>query len=63
MDVQGAERWRSSWGAWEAADHVGGRQSEGTVAEYMCNTVEVLLAKYMAGINSSKAEKLSEMEV
>ena len=28
----------------------------------MCNAVEVLLVKYMAGINSGEAEKLSEME-
>ena len=28
----------------------------------MCNTVEVLLAKYMAGISSSEAEKLGEIE-
>ena len=28
----------------------------------MCNAVEVLLAKYMAGINSSEVEKLGEME-
>ena len=31
-------------------------------SEFMCNTVEVLLAKYMAGINSGKAEKLGKME-
>ena len=28
----------------------------------MCNAVEVLLVKYMAGISSSEAEKLGEME-
>ena len=28
----------------------------------MYNAVEVLLAKYMAGINSGEAEKLGEME-
>ena len=53
MDARGAER---------AADHVGGRQSGGAVAEYMCNAVEVLLAKFMAGISSGEAEKLGEME-
>ena len=47
---------------WEAAEHVGGRPSNGAVAEYMCNAVEVLLVKYMAGISSSEAEKLGEME-
>ena len=44
------------------AEHVGGRPSEGAVAEYMCNAFEVLLVKYMAGINSGEAEKLGEME-
>ena len=44
------------------ADHVGERQSEGAVAEYMCNAVEVLLAKYMAGIDRGEAAKLGEME-
>ena len=44
------------------AELVGGRLSKGAVAEYMCNAFEVLLVKYMAGINSSKAEKLGEME-
>ena len=28
----------------------------------MCNVVEVLLVKYMAGINSGEARKLGEME-
>ena len=28
----------------------------------MCNAFEVLLVKYMAGINSGEAEKLGEME-
>ncbi len=28
----------------------------------MCNAVEVLLVKYIAGINSGEAEKLGEME-
>ena len=28
----------------------------------MCNAFEVLLVKYMAGINSGKAEKLGGME-
>ena len=28
----------------------------------MCNAVEVLLLKYMAGINSGEAEELGEME-
>ena len=36
--------------------------SEGAVAEYICNAVEVLLVRYMAGINSGEAEKLGEME-
>ena len=44
------------------AELVGERQSEGAVTEYMCNTVEVLLVKYMAGINSGEAKKLGEME-
>ena len=63
MDAQGPERWRGSLGAWEAAGHVGGRQSEGAVAEYMRNAAEVLLAKCMAGISSGEAEKLGEVEV
>jgi len=28
----------------------------------MCNAFEVLLVKYMAGINSGEAKKLGEME-
>ena len=44
------------------AELVGERQSEGAVTEYMCNAVEVLLVKYMAGINCGEAEKLGEME-
>ena len=44
------------------AELVGERQSKGAVTEYMCNAVEVLLAKYVAGISSGEAEKLGEME-
>ena len=62
MDARGAERRRGSWEAWEVAELVGERQSEGAVTEYMCNAVEVLLAKYMAGISSGEAKKLGEME-
>ena len=63
MDARGAECWRGSWRAWKAAEHVGGRKSEGAVAECMCDAFELaLLAMYLAGINSGEAEKLGKME-